>query len=92
MKYGQDYLAEQKRPNWTPLTRIAETGETPVFKSFFKVWEEPKKRTLEEKKAGKPVARPPEVESLFKQVAQAEGELAQSILACSVLTCAIDDL
>ena len=88
----QGFRVEEAGDGQEALTRIAETGETPVFKSFFKVWEEPKKRTLEEKKAGKPVARPPEVESLFKQVAQAEGELAQSILACSVLTCAIDDL
>jgi len=75
MKYGQDYLTEQKRPNWTPLTRVAENAETPVFKSFFKVWEEPKSRTLEEKKAGKPVPRPPEVESLYKQVKAAEDKM-----------------
>lgn len=98
MKYAADYLVEQKRPSWTPVTRIAESGacsalsdlcclvadpvvptragETAVFKGYFANWTEAPKRTLEEKKAGKPVPRAPEVESLYKQQKQAEEKMA----------------
>lgn len=42
MSYGMDYLSQSGRPSWTPITRLMETGETQVFKSFFGVWDKPK--------------------------------------------------
>jgi len=75
MQFATQFLEEQKRPSWTPITRVVCGGETPVFKSYFKVWEAPVKITPEEKKAGKPAALPPDVEALHKQVKQAEEKM-----------------
>ena len=36
------FLAEEGRPNWTPITRLIESGESGVFKSYFKVWDQRK--------------------------------------------------
>ncbi|CAE7846124.1 GSN, partial [Symbiodinium sp. KB8] len=32
------FLKEQGRPDWCPVQRVVEGGETPVFKSLFKEW------------------------------------------------------
>jgi len=47
--YAQQYLSENGRPQWTPLTRIPAGGETPVFKSFFTRWDSDIPKTTEEK-------------------------------------------
>ena len=33
------FLKEQGRPDWCPVQRVVEGGETPVFKSLFKEWD-----------------------------------------------------
>jgi len=35
LKYAQTYLAKEKRPNWTPITRLIEGGETDNFLRHF---------------------------------------------------------
>jgi gelsolin len=35
LKYAQSYLASEKRPNWTPITRLLEHGETENFLRHF---------------------------------------------------------
>jgi hypothetical protein len=35
------YLSDHKKPTWTPITRVTENAETPLFKSKFKIWPEP---------------------------------------------------
>ena len=35
MGEAQAYITAQHRPAWTPITRLIETGETPIFKSIF---------------------------------------------------------
>jgi hypothetical protein len=42
MKIATDFIAQKGYPKWTPVTRVAENGETPLFKSNFKVWPMPK--------------------------------------------------
>lgn len=37
-----NYLKKQGRPAHTPITRVVEQGETPVFTALFKSWTEPK--------------------------------------------------
>ncbi|CAI5734286.1 unnamed protein product [Peronospora destructor] len=36
------YLEKEGRPSHTPITRVVEEGETPVFTVLFKAWTEPK--------------------------------------------------
>ncbi|GMF27055.1 unnamed protein product [Phytophthora lilii] len=36
------YLKKEGRPSHTPITRVVEEGETPVFTALFKAWTEPK--------------------------------------------------
>ncbi|RMX63734.1 hypothetical protein DD238_006349 [Peronospora effusa] len=36
------YLKKEGRPSHTPITRVVEEGETPVFTLLFKAWTEPK--------------------------------------------------
>ena len=36
------YLKKEGRPSHTPITRVVEEGETPVFTVLFKAWTEPK--------------------------------------------------
>jgi len=38
MKTATDFLAQKKYPNTTPITRVVEGGETPVFKANFANW------------------------------------------------------
>lgn len=35
----------KKYPNWTPVTRVIDGGETPLFKQFFSSWKEPETST-----------------------------------------------
>jgi len=35
LKYAQDYLTKEKRPNWTPISRLIEGGETENFLRHF---------------------------------------------------------
>jgi hypothetical protein len=51
MIHAQDYLKQNNRPAWVPITRIIATGETPPFKSLFHHWEEPKKVSFNKKDA-----------------------------------------
>ncbi|CAH0479702.1 unnamed protein product [Peronospora belbahrii] len=37
------YLKKEGRPSHTPVTRVVEEGETPMFTVLFKAWTEPKK-------------------------------------------------
>jgi len=57
MVHAQEYLTQNKRPAWVPITRIIATGETPPFKSLFTRWEEPKKVSFD-KKGGDSKAAP----------------------------------
>lgn len=41
MKYAQDFLSQKGYPNHTPVTRVVEGGETPLFKQNFAAWAEP---------------------------------------------------
>ncbi|GMF22720.1 unnamed protein product [Phytophthora fragariaefolia] len=36
------YLKREGRPSHTPITRVVEEGETPLFTALFKAWTEPK--------------------------------------------------
>jgi len=72
MQYGEDYLKQSGRPAWTPVTRVAETGETPAFKSFFGLWDKPKVWT-----AGQPKPEVKELDEagLYSRVKQAEEKM-----------------
>jgi hypothetical protein len=73
MTYGQNFLTENNRPAWTPLTRCAEGGETAVFKSYFgATWPQPKR---EEKKAA-PKEKKYNVGGLYKREAQETEKMA----------------
>lgn len=37
----QEYMHFRKYPMWTPITRVIDGGETPIFKQFFSTWKEP---------------------------------------------------
>jgi len=41
MIHAAEYLKQSGKPNWIPIARVAESGETPIFKSKFKSWPEP---------------------------------------------------
>lgn len=34
-------MKKKEYPNWTPVTRIVERGEPPLFKQYFATWVEP---------------------------------------------------
>jgi len=40
MIHAAEYLKQSGKPNWIPISRVAEGGETPLFKSKFKAWPE----------------------------------------------------
>jgi hypothetical protein len=77
MKYAQDFLTQNSRPNWTPITRLPESGETPVFKGQFRVWDEPRKFVASDKKAVAASPKAADVSALYsKQSKQAEEKMA----------------
>lgn len=41
MKYATEYLTQKKLPMATPVTRVVEGGETPLFKQNFQGWIDP---------------------------------------------------
>eukprot|EP00051_Salpingoeca_urceolata_P026376 m.477069 g.477069 ORF g.477069 m.477069 type:complete len:836 (-) comp20747_c0_seq1:704-3211(-) len=41
MKYATDFLKQKGYPNHTPITRVVQGGETPLFKQNFASWQEP---------------------------------------------------
>lgn len=52
MEVGVKFLKEQNRPDWTPIARLVQGSETPIFKSNFFIWNEPKPKVaaVEERK------------------------------------------
>lgn len=55
MVTAQHFLTSQKKPHWTPISRVVEGGEIPLFKSKFQVWKEPTQKAgmpSQEKAAG----------------------------------------
>eukprot|EP00003_Mantamonas_plastica_P001333 TRINITY_DN1095_c0_g5_i1.p1 TRINITY_DN1095_c0_g5~~TRINITY_DN1095_c0_g5_i1.p1 ORF type:complete len:833 (-),score=276.14 TRINITY_DN1095_c0_g5_i1:45-2471(-) len=38
MVHAGNFLAENNRPDWTPISRVVENAETPIFKGFFCDW------------------------------------------------------
>lgn len=42
MTRGTEYLASSGKPAWTPLTRVVEGAETPIFKGLFVQWDPPR--------------------------------------------------
>ncbi|ETL43532.1 hypothetical protein F441_06171 [Phytophthora nicotianae CJ01A1] len=73
------YLKEEGRPSHTPITRVVEEGETPLFTALFKAWTEPK--VLEfGYQASKGVAKmqddkPVDVKALVKAASQDEEDI-----------------
>eukprot|EP00039_Didymoeca_costata_P031430 m.34694 g.34694 ORF g.34694 m.34694 type:complete len:867 (+) comp8764_c0_seq1:99-2699(+) len=45
VKHAQKFVKDNKLPEWTPISRVVEGGETPMFKSFFSVWPTQKANT-----------------------------------------------
>lgn len=39
MDHAKQYLAKEGRPEWCPVQRVLETGETPEFKAQFHAWD-----------------------------------------------------
>jgi len=40
MKLATDFIKSKNYPTWTPVTRVVEGGETPLFKQNFSAWPE----------------------------------------------------
>lgn len=40
MKFGTNFIAQKKYPSHTPVTKVNESGETPLFKANFSNWTE----------------------------------------------------
>jgi hypothetical protein len=71
MSHGAQYLASSGRPAFTPLTRIIESGETPLFKSYFVHWTEPKAPA---KAAAAAAKKGPDTTALYRSGAPAAEE------------------
>jgi hypothetical protein len=41
MEQGEKFIVDHKLPAWTPMARLVEGGETPIFKQNFAAWPEP---------------------------------------------------
>ncbi|KAG1701627.1 hypothetical protein DVH05_010931 [Phytophthora capsici] len=73
------YLKKEGRPSHTPITRVVEEGETPLFTALFKAWTEPK--VLEfGYQPSKGVAhmqddKPVDVKALLKAASQSEEDI-----------------
>jgi len=78
MKQAQAYLQSQGRPDWTPLTRIIETGETPAFKALFSVWDPPRVVSFDEKGPAAKEEVNIDVTTLYKQNREAEEKMADN--------------
>lgn len=48
MNHGVEYLAQNNRPDWTPLQRVPQNGEPPAFKGLFTQWDPPRVATVTE--------------------------------------------
>jgi len=61
MATASTYLKDAARPAWTPISRLIETGETPVFKNIFSKWDrvgaEPARPTKTVPQVGASVAK-----------------------------------
>jgi hypothetical protein len=66
MPLASSYLASKGRPSHTPITRIIETGETPVFKSYFVDFVD-KHPSLEEKKAAPVAKKAADTSALYRE-------------------------
>jgi hypothetical protein len=42
MIHASNYLTQANKPAWTPISRVVEGAETPVFKGFFFQWDPPR--------------------------------------------------
>jgi len=38
LKYAMDYIMQEKRPIWLPISRILEGGESAAFEQYFRPW------------------------------------------------------
>lgn len=50
MEFGAQYLKDNNRPDWTPLTRIPGGGEPPEFQACFVQWNPPRVVQVTEKR------------------------------------------
>lgn len=76
LKLGGVYLQQQGRPDWTPMSRINETGETPAFKALFSVWDPPRVVSFEEKGSAAKDEMKVDSSALYQQTARAEEKMA----------------
>jgi len=76
MQYAAEYLKQNNLPTWTPVTRIVESGETPVFKSQFVTFDEIKRVETKVQAVSSPKARQIDVSAIFqKQQREAEEKM-----------------
>jgi hypothetical protein len=77
MDVGVKFLKEQNRPDWTPIARLVQGSETPIFKSNFWIWNEPKPKAAaqEEKKA----VKGPDTSALFSKQQEAAKKMIANI-------------
>ncbi|CAM1301688.1 Gel (predicted) [Pycnogonum litorale] len=45
MRLATEYLKYKGYPNWTPVARVIDGGEPPVFKQYFSSWKEPESKS-----------------------------------------------
>ncbi|KAL0221446.1 hypothetical protein RCL1_001300 [Eukaryota sp. TZLM3-RCL] len=68
MKFAEDFLVQNNRPEWTPITRVIEDGETPLFKDHFKNWGNITSSTVDFSK--RVIATPGTCESKFNKITE----------------------
>uniref|UniRef100_T1IZM9 Gelsolin-like domain-containing protein n=1 Tax=Strigamia maritima TaxID=126957 RepID=T1IZM9_STRMM len=44
MNMATKYLTYRGYPNWTPILRVVDGGEPPLFKQYFSIWKEPEEQ------------------------------------------------
>ncbi|KAG7376712.1 hypothetical protein PHYPSEUDO_012856 [Phytophthora pseudosyringae] len=73
------YLKKEGRPSHTPITRVVEEGETPLFTALFKAWTEPKVLEFgyQPSKGVAPMQgdKPVDVKALAKAASQSEDDI-----------------